>query len=76
MQEGQLLTTQVERDRLVALRKAEKEIITQKQAGVKPADRREGGTRGDQDHVQRSVSRLRTNAGVGVFARQARNRRQ
>ena len=33
MQEGQLLMTQGDRDRLVTLRKAEKKIITQKQAG-------------------------------------------
>jgi DNA-binding Lrp family transcriptional regulator len=32
MREGQLLMTQVDRDRLVALRKAEKKTITQKQA--------------------------------------------
>jgi DNA-binding Lrp family transcriptional regulator len=32
MQEGQLLMSQADRDRLVALRKAEKKIITQKQA--------------------------------------------
>src|ERR1700692_2029631 len=32
MQEGQLLRTQAERDRLVTLRKAKKRLITQKQA--------------------------------------------
>lgn len=32
MDEGQLLTTQAERDRLVALKKAKKKLITQKQA--------------------------------------------
>src|SRR5437763_159879 len=32
MQEGQLLMTQAERDRLVALKKAKKKLITQKQA--------------------------------------------
>ena len=32
MQEGQLLITQAERDRLVALKKAKKKLITQKQA--------------------------------------------
>jgi transposase InsO family protein len=33
MQEGQLLMTQADRDRLVTLRKAKKRVITQKQAG-------------------------------------------
>src|SRR5260370_22696970 len=32
MQEGQLLMTQAERDRLVALKKAKKKLITQKEA--------------------------------------------
>ena len=32
MAEGQLLMTQAERDRLVALKKAKKKLITQKQA--------------------------------------------
>ena len=32
MDEGQLLMTQAERDRLVALKKAKKKLITQKQA--------------------------------------------
>src|ERR1039457_5154106 len=33
MPEGQLLMTQAERDRLVALKKAKKKLITQKEAG-------------------------------------------
>ena len=32
MQEGQLLMTQAERDRLVALKKAKKNLITQREA--------------------------------------------
>jgi len=32
MQEGQLLMTQADRDRLVALRKAKKKLITQREA--------------------------------------------
>jgi hypothetical protein len=32
MQEGQLLMTQADRDRLVALKKAEKKLITQREA--------------------------------------------
>jgi predicted ArsR family transcriptional regulator len=34
MQEGQLLMTQADRDRLVTLKKAEKKVITQREAAA------------------------------------------
>jgi predicted transcriptional regulator of viral defense system len=34
MQEGQLLMTQVDRDRLITLRKAQKKLITQREAAA------------------------------------------
>ena len=36
MQEGQLLMTQTERDRLVTLKKAKKKVITQREAAEEP----------------------------------------
>ena len=43
MQEGQLLMTQADRDRLVALKKAKKKLITQKRGSRGTGDQRTAG---------------------------------
>src|SRR6266446_6193091 len=107
MQEGQLLMTQADRDRLVALRKAKKKLITQREAAaelgvsvrqvkrllqgwkkrgdkvvvhglrgpaVEAADRGGRRERGGEDSVGGCISRVRSDFGSRILAKEAPHR--
>jgi hypothetical protein len=61
MQEGQLLMTQAERDRLVALKKAKKKLITQREAAE------DLGITGKLDHKGLKSPRGRARAPLGHY---------